>query len=234
MRSKKASLHPLLIILAVALASVLFVVACGGGNEATAVPQAVEEAEVSDQGEVAQAPEVVEEAEVAAQPGEPKRGGSLTVAFKANQATLDPALLITFPDIAIHQAAYDNLLMIQPDLSLKPELATSWEPNDDLSSYTFHLRQGVKFHHGKDFKAEDVVFTFNRLLDPVLDSPGADHFQFNRRDGHPRRPHGPLRPHQPQPVLPGVSFDLFCPDHPRRRRCGPADSGGVWHGALHH
>ena len=176
MRSKKASLHPLLIILAVALASVLFVVACGGGSEATAVPQAAEEAEAIDQGEGAQVPEVADDAEVAVQPGEPKRGGSLTVAFKANQATLDPALLITFPDIAIHQATYDNLLMIQPDLSLKPELATSWEPNDDLSSYTFHLRQGVKFHHGKDFKAEDVVFTFNRILDPVLDSPARSIF----------------------------------------------------------
>ena len=65
---------------------------------------------------------------------------------------------------------YDNLLMIQPDSTVKPELATSWEPNDDFSSYTFYLREGVKFRHGKEFKAEDVVFTINRLLDPVLDS----------------------------------------------------------------
>ena len=54
--------------------------------------------------------------------------------------------------------------MVQPDLSVKPELATSWEANEGLASYTFHLRQGVKFHHGKDFKAEDVLFSFNRLL----------------------------------------------------------------------
>ena len=56
-------------------------------------------------------------------------------------------------------------------MTLKPMLATSWEPNDDLTSYTFNLRKGVKFHHGKDFKAEDVVATFERLLDPELDSP---------------------------------------------------------------
>ena len=54
---------------------------------------------------------------------------------------------------------------------MKPELATSWETNDDLSSYTFYLREGVKFHHGKDFTAEDVLFTFNRLLDPEVNSP---------------------------------------------------------------
>ena len=108
--------------------------------------------------------------------GEPKYGGTLTMALMADHQTLDPPLHLSVVDIAITQATYDNLLMIQPDFSLKPELATSWEANDDLSSYTFHLRKGVKFHHGKDFKAEDVLFTFNRLLDPVLDSPARPTF----------------------------------------------------------
>ena len=85
--------------------------------------------------------------------------------------TLDPPLTTAVVDIAITQNTYDNLLMIQPDSSVKPELATSWEANDDLSSYTFHLREGVKFHNGKDFKAEDVLFSFERLLDPEIDSP---------------------------------------------------------------
>ena len=60
--------------------------------------------------------------------------------------------------------------MIQADLSVKPELAVSWEPNDDFTSYVFNLRKGVKFHHGKEFKAEDVVYTVNRWVDPVIDS----------------------------------------------------------------
>ena len=182
MMPKKTMLPLLLIILAVAMASVLFV-ACGGGGQATEAPQAAEEAEAVEETDAADVSQETAATEEAAQSGEPKYGGTLTVAFKANQATLDPALLITFPDIAIHQAAYDNLLMIQPDLSLKPELATSWEPSDDLSSYTFHLRQGVKSHHGKDFKAEDVIFTFNRLLDPVLGLSGADHIQLHREYG---------------------------------------------------
>jgi peptide/nickel transport system substrate-binding protein len=62
-------------------------------------------------------------------------------------------------------------------MTLKPELATSWEANDDLSSFTFHLREGVKFHHGKDFKAEDVLFSFERLMDPVIDSPARSTFE---------------------------------------------------------
>ena len=100
----------------------------------------------------------------------PKYGGSLRVAFAATNLTLDPALQNANIDISITQATYDNLIMIQPDLSVKPELARSWEPNEDFTSYTFHLRRGVKFHHGKDFKAEDVIYTFDRLLDPELDS----------------------------------------------------------------
>ena len=48
-------------------------------------------------------------------------------------------------------------------------LAESWEPNDDLTSYTFHLRKDVKFHHGKEFKAEDVIFSVNRLFE--VESP---------------------------------------------------------------
>ena len=98
-------------------------------------------------------------------------GGTLTVTTFGTHTTLDPPFQVTQSDIIVTQHTYDNLVMIQPDLSLKPMLATSWEPNDDLTSYTFNLRKGVKFHHGKDFKAEDVVSTFQRLLDPELDSP---------------------------------------------------------------
>ena len=208
MKSRAASLHPLLILLAVAMASVLFVMACGGGGEATEAPasgaaedsaaEAAAEAEAaaaaaaeaaaaveaveegvaalteltsSEEDSTTEAVEDVQDVEETVQAEGPKYGGSLTVAIFADHVTLDPALVLADPDIIIQQATYDNLLMIQEDLSVKPELAVSWEANEDLSSYTFHLREGVKFHHGKDFKAEDVVFTFNRLLDPILDSP---------------------------------------------------------------
>ena len=91
---------------------------------------------------------------------EVKTGGTLTVTLVSENNTLDPPFTLGTADTLITQQMYDNLLMIQPDLSFKPELATSWEPSDDLSSYTFQLREGVQFHNGKDFKAEDVVFSF--------------------------------------------------------------------------
>ena len=177
MKSKTPSLHPFLVLLAVAMVSALFVLACGGGGEATQAPaagtiEAAEEQAIPTEAEQtapAEAASVSEAAEE--QVGVPKRGGKLTMTIVAEYLTLDPPLQLTQVDIAITQQLYDNLLMIQPDGTVKPELATSWEANDDLSSYTFHLREGVKFHHGKDFKAEDVLSTFERVMDPVIDSP---------------------------------------------------------------
>ena len=68
---------------------------------------------------------------------------------------------------------YDPLVRVEADFTYAPALAESWETNDDLSSYTFHLRRGVKFHHGKEFKAEDVLFTMNRIRDPEIGVPDA-------------------------------------------------------------
>ncbi len=208
MRPKTSSLHPFLILLAVAMASVLFVVSCGGGGEATEVAQAPEAAE---EAESAAAPEAAEEAESVelqleeipevseglvlqaeiaeetAEEGAPKYGGTMVLAMPADHITLDPPLQISNNDYAVTDLAYDNLLMIQPDFTVKPELATSWEANEDLSSYTFHLREGVRFYPmgdypGKDFKAEDVLFTFKRLMDPVIDSPARPTFTSTIKD----------------------------------------------------
>ena len=214
MRSKVSGLHPLLIILAVALASVLFVAACGGGAvapvdtqsaadeaaaaiaaaeaatakaiadaEAQAAASAAELADLAAQYEAAEAALASDTAAAAAAAallaaeGEPQFGGTLVVTMAPSIGDLDPLLGLGSVAIIIHQAAYDNLLMIQSDLSVKPELATSWEPNDDFTSFTFHLRKGVKFHHGKDFKAEDVVFNVDRWIDPVIDSPNRSTFK---------------------------------------------------------
>jgi peptide/nickel transport system substrate-binding protein len=50
-------------------------------------------------------------------------------------------------------------------------LAEAWEPNEDVTEYVLNLRPGVKFSHGKEVQAEDVVFTFERLTDPDVGSP---------------------------------------------------------------
>ena len=155
------------------LAALLLVLAlaCGSSATSTTAAPAAQVPAATAVPEVAQVAEATAVPEVAMVEGAPKYGGTLVVAMVPDHKTLDPPISLTVWDLSVTQASYDNLLMMRTDLTRKPELATSWEANDDNSSYTMHLRKGVKFHHGKEFKAEDVIFTFDRLRDPVLDSP---------------------------------------------------------------
>ncbi len=102
---------------------------------------------------------------------QPRRGGTLRVAFPDSAKILDPALMTLNEEYNLTLAVYNNLVRIDPQLHVQPELATSWQSSDDLKTWTFKLREGVKFHHGKVFGADDVVFTFQRLLDPKTGSP---------------------------------------------------------------
>ena len=57
---------------------------------------------------------------------------------------------------------YDCLTFLEADGSISPGLAERWELSEDGLCYTFHLRQGVKFHNGAEFTARDVKFTFDK------------------------------------------------------------------------
>ena len=63
--------------------------------------------------------------------------------------------------------------LVRPGLDGRPEadLATNWEANEDATVWTFKLREGVMFHDGSTFEADDVVYSINRVLDPESDSP---------------------------------------------------------------
>jgi peptide/nickel transport system substrate-binding protein len=59
---------------------------------------------------------------------------------------------------------YDRLVSLDDEGKVTPELALSWQSNEEASIWTFKLRQGVKFHNGKELTATDVAYTMNHIL----------------------------------------------------------------------
>src|SRR5260370_16145677 len=95
----------------------------------------------------------------------------LRAAFAIQPATLDPQKMrVGGVDYNYVYNCFSRLTAQDPKLRVQPDLATSWDATEDLKTWTFHLRPGVKFHNGKPFDASDVVFTFKRILDKDVGS----------------------------------------------------------------
>lgn len=90
-------------------------------------------------------------------------------------STMDPQVEMALALYGVARNIYSTLLRLgyDGDLNVNPDLAESWDISDDGLTYTFHLRQGVKFHTGQELTADDVKFTFERLYDPTLASPAS-------------------------------------------------------------
>jgi peptide/nickel transport system substrate-binding protein len=97
--------------------------------------------------------------------------------------TADPHFATTTHDGRLASAVYEQLARFDESLQAIPQLAESWEPNADASEWTFKLRSGVMFHDGDPFTAKDVVFSYQRILDPALKSPGAGNLAAVDADG---------------------------------------------------
>jgi oligopeptide transport system substrate-binding protein len=95
--------------------------------------------------------------------------------------SIDPAFAKTLYTMWIGHMVYNTLVETDEQLQLKPCLAKSWDITGDGLSYTFHLRNDVFFHDAPEFAdgkgrkmtAKDVVYSFNRIIDPQTASPGA-------------------------------------------------------------
>jgi peptide/nickel transport system substrate-binding protein len=94
------------------------------------------------------------------------------MAWASSPRTIDPALSIQGDEYMITQNVYDNLVRVDEKLQPQPMLATRWSAEAQARVWTFTLRSGVTFHHGRELKARDVVYTFERVLDPKTGSPG--------------------------------------------------------------
>src|SRR6056297_408457 len=102
--------------------------------------------------------------------------GPLEVAVDQAPVGLDPHLVTAFSSFVVIQNIYDGLVEFDADLQVQPALATSWEISDDGLTYDLQLRDDVVFHNGRPMTAEDVVYSFERIMAEETGSPQASRF----------------------------------------------------------
>jgi peptide/nickel transport system substrate-binding protein len=102
--------------------------------------------------------------------------GTLKVALTSNLNTLDPAKTKSGDEYLYMFMVFNSLTLIDHDMTVKPDLAEKWEASPDLKTWTFHLRKGVKFHHGRELAAEDVKATIERIQDKATGSTARVNF----------------------------------------------------------
>ncbi len=94
----------------------------------------------------------------------------------ADPEILDPARINDIYSRSVALQIFDGLVQFDQTLTITPALAQFWKASRDGLTWTFKLRKGVKFHHGREFTADDVVYSFARILDPKTKSGAADLF----------------------------------------------------------
>src|SRR3989442_11544912 len=95
---------------------------------------------------------------------------TLTVALTSLAPTLDPHMHFERVGILVNINMFDSLLHRNAKLEFEPSLALSWKPLSD-TQWEFKLRKGVRFHNGDLMTAEDVKYSFNRVLDQPRKTP---------------------------------------------------------------
>ena len=92
-------------------------------------------------------------------------GEHVVYAYGAEAVNLDAADAIDGPSFDVVYNIHEGLVGLSETGEIVPVLATSWSLSEDQSSWTFNLREGVKFHDGTDFNADVVKFNFDRVMD---------------------------------------------------------------------
>ncbi len=148
--------------------------ACGGGNDATQTP-------ANDTQTEADAPadessnEAEENNEADAAPAETATGEKiLSVQVGPDPETIDPALnsAVDGGNMLLH--SFECLLAVDQDGKLIPGQAESWETSEDGLTWTFHLREGLKWSDGSDLTAKDFEYSWKRVCDPMVAAPYAE------------------------------------------------------------
>jgi ABC-type transport system substrate-binding protein len=145
------------VILVLVLVATLLVAACAPTpTPAPPEPAATEEPVATEEAPPTEEPAATEEPAVEEKPS------ALRVTFSW-PTFIDPAVGNDYSGSTSLTNIYDTLVFPNAAGGTDPWLAESWEVSDDGLTYTFKLREGVKFHDGSELQASDVVYSFNRL-----------------------------------------------------------------------
>ena len=101
----------------------------------------------------------------AAAQGPPKRGGVLRVATVDKPVNMDPGYAQLYSSLQVYQNVYSKLVYVDETGQFIPGLAKSWKQESD-KTWLFDLVDNAVFHNDEPFTSKDVVFTFNRVVDP--------------------------------------------------------------------
>ena len=145
-----------LIVAALAIAGAMSLSGCGGSKSNT---------------------ESAADSTKAAENGDIKKSGDgkkiLTIQLGPDVESIDPALNSAVDGANYILYAFENLLKIDKEGKVVPGLAEKYEISDDQLTWTFHLRDGLKWSDGSDFTAEDFVYSWQRMVDPNVAAPYA-------------------------------------------------------------
>jgi peptide/nickel transport system substrate-binding protein len=100
--------------------------------------------------------------------GTETQGTVLRAAIGGEPDQLDPHRTSSYFSFQVLENVFDTLVEPDENLEMQPALAESWTVSDDQLTWTFELRDGVTFHDGSDFTADDVVYSYDRIVDEEL------------------------------------------------------------------
>ncbi|MGW0159453.1 ABC transporter substrate-binding protein [Mycobacterium sp. NPDC003323] len=97
-----------------------------------------------------------------------QHSGNLIAGIAGEPDQLDPHKTSAYFSFQVLENVYDTLVEPDADLTMVPALAQSWQTSPDQLTWTFRLRPGVRFHDGSPFTADDVVYSYRRIIDEKL------------------------------------------------------------------
>ena len=110
----------------------------------------------------------------------PKYGGRLRIGERYGNTGLDAHRHQATLEMFTYTLIYNALMIMgpSPEINIYPDVAKSWETSPGGREYTFSLREGVKFHHGKELDSGDVKYSMERVMNPATRSPKAFVYQW--------------------------------------------------------